>query len=423
MLLYPLVLVAFGRGIAAGLALGIAAALPPVVLHAQDGFAAVPTALRRLGRGLHMTAAQRLRFVVFPAVRPALRRGIRLGWLAAILTVVGTEYLTQSGGLGELLADLGDRFAIPQLYATVACIGLVNGFVLRIMVWGDREQSDGVQPRPSRTGPSRAVVGMLRLTVVALLLAAWQTAATAGRLPSGLLPTPLEVAAAAWTLVAGRDLWFNLAVTAGEVAGAVTVGASLGLLVGAAIGSVTAMARVTATLLDTFAGLPKIVLFPVMLLGFGLGWPSKVAIGTVAGFFPMALTIASAVGHLDPRLRHLGRSLRMSRRQAFTKLYLPASLPAVATGLRLSAAAATALCLLAELKVSKEGIGFMIMNAFARSDFTRVYATTGVAVVLVAACQGLWSAGRGLRRAALGWPRVVRQPERASMLHRPEASL
>ena len=109
---------------------------------------------------------------------------------------------------------------------------------------------------------------------------------------------------------------------------------------------------------------PKIIFFPIMIMWFGVGPASKVAMGTLSCFFPVALSVAAGMRQIDPVLIRVGRSFRASTWQMVTKIYLPAMRQPIINGVRLGLGVAIIGTLLAETKLSNRGIGFLIIQAY-----------------------------------------------------------
>jgi NitT/TauT family transport system permease protein len=126
-------------------------------------------------------------------------------------------------------------------------------------------------------------------------------------------------------------------------------------------------------------------LFPALLLAFGAGAGSKIAMGAISCFFPVAISVASGVREVRQVLLNVGRSFRATTWQMATKIYLPAVREPLLNGLRLGFGVAAIGVLLAETKLSKAGIGFMVMDAYRRFDMPGMYALLILVVSLVAA--------------------------------------
>jgi NitT/TauT family transport system permease protein len=125
-LLYPLFLVIFGRNAATIIAMGAIGCMPPIILKAKEGLDGVRPVLINVGRALNLTSRQMFWMIQFPAALPTIFTGVRIGLLFAIINVVGVEFLIAMGGLGYMIAYLGDRFDYPAMYAGIIFVIFVS---------------------------------------------------------------------------------------------------------------------------------------------------------------------------------------------------------------------------------------------------------------------------------------------------------
>ena len=109
---------------------------------------------------------------------------------------------------------------------------------------------------------------------------------------------------------------------------------------------------------------------------------SKVALGALSCFFPIALSVAAGMRQIDPVLIRVGQSFRARRWQMACKIYLPAMRHPIINGVRLGLGVALIGTLLAETKLSNRGIGFLIIQAYSLFDMPRMYAMLIVLFVL-----------------------------------------
>lgn len=125
-LLYPLFLVIFGRNMWTIVAMGAIGCIPPIALKTKEGLDGVRPVLLNVGRAFNLNRRKQFWMIMFPAALPSIFTGIRIGLLFAILNVIGVEFLISVGGLGQLIAHLGDRFDYPQMYAGIFFVILVS---------------------------------------------------------------------------------------------------------------------------------------------------------------------------------------------------------------------------------------------------------------------------------------------------------
>jgi ABC-type nitrate/sulfonate/bicarbonate transport system permease component len=167
-----------------------------------------------------------------------------------------------------------------------------------------------------------------------------------------------------------RHLWVTIA----EVASATAIGGLAGLAIGLALGANPFLSRAFERFLYYLGPTPKIIFFPIMIMWFGVGPSSKIAMGTISCFFPVALSAAAGMRQIESVLIRVGRSFRANTWQMVTKIYLPAMRQPMVNGVRLGMGVAVIGTLLAETKLSNRGIGFLIINAYSTFDMPRMYA-------------------------------------------------
>lgn len=222
------------------------------------------------------------------------------------------------------------------------------------------------------------------LTLVALLLV-WQAAGASGLFYRGVFPSVLAIAEALARILATPDFYtLHLATTAYEVLLAFAIGSLVGAAVGLVLGMFAYTGRVMEPVLHYLAPTPKIVFLPVLLVMFGVGPGSKVALGAISCFFPMALSVATGVRQVSSVLLRVGRSLRLTPTQMLVKIYIPALLPPIGSGLRLSLGIAIVGCLIAELKLSNQGLGYLSNEYYRVFDIASMFAVVIVIFVLAA---------------------------------------
>lgn len=125
-LLYPLFMVVFGRGIPTILAMGVVAGIVPITLSTLQGLRGVPKVYLNVARTLRMTEFQIATKVLFHAALPTIFTGVRLGLIYTMIYVVAVEFLVNIGGLGFLIGDLYSRYNIPGMYGAIIFVVLVS---------------------------------------------------------------------------------------------------------------------------------------------------------------------------------------------------------------------------------------------------------------------------------------------------------
>ncbi|MET9959357.1 ABC transporter permease [Streptomyces sp. NPDC006326] len=200
----------------------------------------------------------------------------------------------------------------------------------------------------------------LRSAALLALLLLWETAPRLGLVDATFLPPVSEVAKAWWELLLdgqlGEHARASLTRSFGGFGIAVVIAVPLGLL----IGWYRPVAAFLGPLLEVFRNTAALALLPVFVLLLGIGETSKVSIVVYACVWPILLNTISAVGNADPTLVRLARSMDLSTPRLFQKVILPASVPAIFTGIRLAGAVSILVLVAAEMIGAKAGLGYLI---------------------------------------------------------------
>jgi NitT/TauT family transport system permease protein len=217
-------------------------------------------------------------------------------------------------------------------------------------------------------------VHWVRIITVLAILVGWELLARSGWLFRDVVPSLGAIGAAIGGLIVDAEYYRHLGWTAFEIVVALLIGGMSGLIVGLVLGGSRLLRRAFEPYLYYLGPTPKIIFFPVMILWFGIGPASKIALGAISCFFPIALSTAAGMRMIDPVLVRVGQSFRARTWQMVTKIYLPALRHPIMNGLRLGFGIAVIGTLLAETKLSNRGIGFLIINSYTTFDMPRMYA-------------------------------------------------
>jgi NitT/TauT family transport system permease protein len=252
-------------------------------------------------------------------------------------------------------------------------------------------------------------VALLRMALIAAIVVIWEAAAASGLLfrdvvpslvkigrqlielllyPNHLLKIDVGFAGLAFAVTI-PEFYRHLWVTVAEVATGLVIGGSAGLLIGLVLGANPFLSRAFERFLYYLGPTPKIIFFPIMIMWFGVGPGSKVAMGTISCFFPIVLSTAAGMRQIEPVLIRVGRSFRANTWQMVTKIYLPAMREPIVNGVRLGLGVAVIGTLLAETKLSNRGVGFMIMDAYNTFDMPTMYAVLIVLFVVAIGANAL----------------------------------
>ena len=236
------------------------------------------------------------------------------------------------------------------------------------------------RPSVSRFGADPVL--RLRIAIIVTVVVIWEATAASGLLFRDVIPSLVTIGQAIVRILLDPDYYRHLWVTLAEVGAAMTIGGLSGLAVGIALGANRFLSDAFERYLYYLGPTPKIIFFPIMIMWFGVGPGSKVALGALSCFFPVALSAAAGMRQIDRVLIRVGRSFRANTWQMITKIYLPAMRDPIVNGVRLGLGVAIIGTLLAETKLSNRGLGFLVINSYATFNMPRMYALLTILFVL-----------------------------------------
>lgn len=244
--------------------------------------------------------------------------------------------------------------------------------------------------------------------VVALvaLLALWQLIALLEIYPPFIIPSPQAVVEKFVTVVADGRLGSHTQVTLT----AVVTGLVLGVSVGAALGYLIAKNRLLevtlAPVIIALQSTPIVAYAPLLVIWFGSGPTSKVVTSALIVFFPTLMNTVVGIRNVPQPLHDLMRALRATRWQTFTRLEVPAAMPVLLGGLKISATLAVIGAVVGEFIGANAGLGFLITLARSQYDTALVLVAVITLAVIARTLYGLVTL---LEWRVLAWQRRSRR--------------
>ena len=202
-----------------------------------------------------------------------------------------------------------------------------------------------------------------RYGLLAGFLLLWQAGSMAGWINATVFPPLHLILAALWDGLASGALIDDIAISLQRSGLAFAAAVGLGIPLGLFMGQIRAVERALDPILQFFRQTSALALYPVFILLLGLGEASKVFVIFWATLFPILLATIGGVKEVDRKLIEMARTYGAPRRTVFLRVVLPASIPSVFVGLRLSATTALLLLIAAEMIGANRGLGFQVMNA------------------------------------------------------------
>jgi NitT/TauT family transport system permease protein len=211
------------------------------------------------------------------------------------------------------------------------------------------------------------------IVALVVIVLAWQALAMLVRQP--ILPSPLQVAGALVSETAQGTLPMHFLASLWRVIASMALSIALAAPAGLMLGQSPSLNRIFSPFIYLTYPIPKVVLVPVVLLFLGIGDLAKIVIIFLILFFQILVLVRDQAAGLRPELLQSVRSLGAGRRALFRYVYLPASLPAILTGVRQSIGTAVAVLYVAELFATQRGLGYYIyISGSTMMDYPVMYA-------------------------------------------------
>jgi len=203
------------------------------------------------------------------------------------------------------------------------------------------------------------------------------------------LRSPATTALNLKTLLGDERFMPHVRETAIAFAQGFAIAVVVGLLVGVPLGAARFAGEVAEPILVALYSIPKVTLYPVILLVFGIGMPAKVAFGAIHGIVPISIFAMNAVRNINPTHLRTARVMRMSFLDLTLRILIPAALPEIVTGIRVGFSLALIGTLLGEMFGSQRGLGHLLMQAMSLHNIERILALTLLLVVFAAGINAL----------------------------------
>jgi len=196
------------------------------------------------------------------------------------------------------------------------------------------------------------------------LLILWQLLLMSGIGDRRFIPAPTDIAVRFWTLVRNGELAMHTGVTLVRVFAGFVIGA----IPGVAMGLLMAMFKPVRIFFDPLIAalfpIPKIALMPLLLLAFGFGDASKIALVAIAVFFPVIVNTFTGASNIEKIYWDVAKNYGASQWVMFTRIVFFGALPMIFAGLRIALAVSFIVLVAAEFVATKSGLGYLIWNSW-----------------------------------------------------------
>ncbi|HEY2022393.1 aliphatic sulfonate ABC transporter permease SsuC [Paraburkholderia sp.] len=232
------------------------------------------------------------------------------------------------------------------------------------------------------------------------ILLAWEIAARSGALWTRVLPEPLAVVKAAWSLIQSGEMWADVRVSTWRAVSGFAIGGGVGLALGLATGLFRPAEVALDSTVQMVRNIPALAMIPLVILWFGIDEEAKVFLVALGVFFPVYVNTFHGIRSVDANLIEMARSYGVKGFALYRDVVLPGALPSILVGVRFALGLMWVTLIVAETISAQSGIGYMTMNAreFLQTDVVVVgillYAVLGKLADVLA---------KRLERVSLRW--------------------
>ena len=212
---------------------------------------------------------------------------------------------------------------------------------------------------------ARAVTSdvLLGIAPIALLIAVWQAIASFGYAPATLLPPPGAVLMRLAQQMTNATFQHETAATLFRLFAGFSIAVILGVTIGIVAAATPTINAVVHPIVRVLAPLPKVALYPALLLLLGFGHESKITLIAADALFPILLSTYYGASMVEQKLIWSAMAAGTPRRQILLKVVLPAAVPSILTGCRIGLVISCIVVFLAEMITSTEGLGHLLVTA------------------------------------------------------------
>ncbi|MET0713398.1 MAG: ABC transporter permease [Mycetocola sp.] len=221
---------------------------------------------------------------------------------------------------------------------------------------------------------------IISILVGLIVLVFWQLIAVVFKLPTYILPTPVDAATSLWTNRV--ELWGATLVTTSEVLAGFAIAVMVSIPVAMLIVSFRWFETIVYPFLVLLQTVPKIALAPLFVVWFGFGILPKILVTFLICFFPILLDTMTGLRSSNPDMASLVRSMGGGRWAIFSKVRFPAALPHVFAGVKVAITLAVVGAVVGEFVGATQGLGYLLLRANANLDTPLLFAAIAILTVL-----------------------------------------
>src|SRR5215203_5929567 len=208
--------------------------------------------------------------------------------------------------------------------------------------------------------PGELLIGLLPIVLILVL---WQTLTMGGFAPPSLLPPPVSVFSRLFEQLGNPTFLTHAAITLFRLFAGFGIAVAIGVSLGLAAAGNNVVAALLRPLIRVLAPVPKVALYPALILTLGFDHASKVALVAADALFPILLATFAGASRVEQKLVWSARAAGASAAKALVTVVLPAALPSILTGCRIGLVISCIVVFLAEMISSTDGLGQLLVRA------------------------------------------------------------
>ena len=294
-----------------------------------------------------------------------------------------------TAAIAASVASREDRAARRQEQVIQGLIGTLPVVVAAIVasaaivIFRRRTRSKLVaQGSVAQTPTAKFLDTLFALILPLWVLVAWHVATSTGLLSTVVLPTISSVVTTLVQQLTAGTFKGDLAISILRILEGYAIAVVAGIFFGVVMGMSVSAHKFFSLAFKAVRQIPMMAWVPLLVIWFGIGEESKVAVIFLASFFPVLVNTIDGIERCDPKLVEVGRMYRLSGWQMFRQIYLPSALPSIFVGLKLALGIAWMAVVGSEMIAASSGIGFRINDARTLMDYSIVFA--GIIAIAVA---------------------------------------
>jgi ABC-type nitrate/sulfonate/bicarbonate transport system permease component len=228
----------------------------------------------------------------------------------------------------------------------------------------------------------RSLDPYIPVILLILTLTGWEFAARMGWISPLFFPSPSRIGAYIVKMTLNGDLGINLLATIQRLFLGFLAGAIPGIILGLTMGWSHRLGKIIDPIIAALHPIPKVAIFPVIMIIFGIGEISKIVAIGIAAFFPVLINSMTSVRQFNPIYFEVSRNYGASRWKTFTRVVVPGSLPTVLSGIRIALNLSMVITITVELISARTGLGVLIFFAWQTLRIEQLYATLFITALL-----------------------------------------